>query len=245
MGKRRTHNEFVQELKEINKNIKVLGTFITTNTPLECECILCGNIWSPRPKHLLRGSGCPQCLYKKLSTIKTKTQEQFLEEYYKKFPNSSIEILGEYIHAHKYIQCKCTIDNTIWNITPNNLLRGRGCPYCNLLRFYGETNPRYNKGLSDEEREKERSTPEYKEWRKCVFEKYDYTCQLTGIKGGRLEVHHIESYNSCIEGRLDIDNGICISKEMHKLFHQIYGYGNNTRTQWEEFKDLIRTSLND
>ena len=28
---------------------------------------------------------------------------------------------------------------------------------------------------------------------------------------------------------------ICITEEIHKQFHSIYGYGNNTKQQWDEF----------
>lgn len=28
---------------------------------------------------------------------------------------------------------------------------------------------------------------------------------------------------------------ICITEDIHKLYHSIYGYGDNTREQWDEF----------
>lgn len=72
-------------------------------------------------------------------------------------------------------------------------------------------------------------------WRKACMERDNFTCQKTGIRGGRLQVHHINNFAEFPELRTSIENGITLSEKAHKEFHHIYGIKNNTREQLVEF----------
>lgn len=99
----------------------------------------------------------------------------------------------------------------------------------------GENNPNYKPYLTDEERIVGRFYPGYSEWRKAVYERDNYTCQVCGDDtGGNLNAHHLESYDNNPDLRTSLDNGITLCEDCHKDFHHQYGYGNNTRKQYEE-----------
>ena len=99
-----------------------------------------------------------------------------------------------------------------------------------------EKHPNWNPNLTDEEREKGRHIEGYDDFIKQVLKRDNYTCQITGKRGGKLEVHHLNCYSDFKEGRTDTNNCITLSKEIHKLFHKIYGNKHNTKEQFEEFK---------
>lgn len=63
---------------------------------------------------------------------------------------------------------------------------------------------------------------------------YNKTCVLTGEKKN-LACHHLESWNFCVERRFDISNGVLLRKDLHKEFHTIYGFGNNTEAQFADY----------
>lgn len=59
---------------------------------------------------------------------KKKTHEEYVAELAIKNPN--VEVIENYINSQTKIAHRCKIDGYIWNITPNNILQGEGCPNC-------------------------------------------------------------------------------------------------------------------
>lgn len=101
-----------------------------------------------------------------------------------------------------------------------------------------------------------RCSTKYKEWRISVFERDNYTCQVSGQKGNDLEVHHIKPFSTVLEENnietleqaleckdlWDVDNGITLSEEWHSqtsnnelAFHKIYGTHNFTKEDFKEW----------
>ncbi len=120
---------------------------------------------------------------------------------------------------------------------------GQRCIECAIERRSGENHYNYNPNLTDEERIIGRNYKEYVEWRTKVYKRDDYTCHINGEKGVYLIAHHLESYDVNIDLRLVVLNGITMSKELHTLFHNIYGYGNNTTAQFKEFQKNYQQNL--
>jgi len=108
----------------------------------------------------------------------------------------------------------------------------------NHADFSGFHHPRYNPYITNEERDNrninKRIYPKYYEWRKSIFDRDNYTCQKCGKIRTKLQAHHIESYATNKNLRININNGITFCKRCHKEFHHQYGYKNNT-TQLREF----------
>lgn len=168
------------------------------------------------------GSGCPLCANNICLTI-----EQAKENIYKRNPN--IKILSNiYINSYEKLQCGCLKDGHTWESSYHNLYY-HGCPECKRRK-------QINIYITEEERKIGRNYPEYRKFVKEVLERDNYTCQITFKESDRVTVHHIEGYNWCKDKRTDIDNGIVLNEDIHKLFHSIYGYGDNTKEQFEEFK---------
>lgn len=60
-------------------------------------------------------------------------------------------------------------------------------------------------------------SPEYKQWRKAIFERDGYTCLVCGEVGGRLNAHHIKSFKKYPEVRFEVNNGITLCIDCHCL----------------------------
>jgi hypothetical protein len=79
-----------------------------------------------------------------------------------------------------------------------------------------------------------RDTSWYKDWRIAVREDWGFVCAITGQKGD-LDVHHLYNGSAFEENRYNPGNGVLLDTRFHKLFHDNYGYHNNTLEMFIDF----------
>ena len=82
----KTHEDFIEELHEVNPNIEVLGEYKNIDTGISCKCKICGygenGDWKPIPYNILKGSGCPGCIAKtKTSWLQEELTKHFSQNY--------------------------------------------------------------------------------------------------------------------------------------------------------------------
>lgn len=226
---RLTNYEFHELAKKNNPYITVLDEYKSNKINLKCVCNDCSKEFYTSSKSILKGIKCPLC-----RDAKIRTHDEFVEEM--KIINPKYKILGKFINTSTKIKVECLDCGNICDISPKGLLKGNGCRLCYERNCGGENHPNWNPNITDEERIIGRRYPEYKEWVKSVYERDNWTCQVTGEYGhGNLVAHHLDGYNWCKEKRVNIKNGITLSDKIHKEFHFIYGKGNNTTNQFIEF----------
>ncbi len=105
-----------------------------------------------------------------------------------------------------------------------------------LPSITGNKHPQWNPNLTDEERKNKRKYSEYYEWRTAVFERDNYICQICKENSKTLVAHHLDSFHDNVNKRILLENGITLCEKHHKDFHHQYGYGNNNKEQFIEFK---------
>ncbi len=96
-------------------------------------------------------------------------------------------------------------------------------------QFAKEKHPFWKGGVTKESR-LIRGSKEFKEWRKKVFERDNYTCQKCFKQGVFLHPHHIKEFSKYPEIRFNLDNGITLCKECHHKLHKKGGDANGHQT---------------
>ena len=137
MAKKKTHEEFVQEVKKLSNNeYEVLETYKGSNYKILLKHNKCNNEWRILPYNFLKGQRCPYCANKKKSYIprpktnKKKTTKQFKQEV-SNLVGVEYEVLGEYINNKTKLLMKHNKCSNEYYVTPHDFLMKKGnCPYC-------------------------------------------------------------------------------------------------------------------
>lgn len=84
-------------------------------------------------------------------------------------------------------------------------------------------------------------------WKQACMERDNYTCQSTGQRGGRLEVHHIKPFSQILEGFLSLNSDLDPENDCDQLFDLAQHYSpfwdiHNGTTLAEESHHIIHTS---
>lgn len=119
----KSHEQYVNEVKQVNPNISVMGNYINAHTSILHKCLIDDYSWYTAPSYVLSGCGCPKC-----SNTTKRTHEEYVEDISVNNPN--IEVIGKYIDSVTPILHKCLIDGHKWSAAPFSIIRGSGCPKC-------------------------------------------------------------------------------------------------------------------
>lgn len=125
---KKTNEQFLSEMRNINPNISIIGEYTGSKKPIKVSCNICKYTWNPIPNSLLKGNGCPKC-----SGLKRKTHEEFLSEMEIKHP--TIKVIGTYINNKTKVECLCMVCGKTFFNAPHTMLNGgNGCNNCTKSR---------------------------------------------------------------------------------------------------------------
>jgi len=229
---RKTTEQFRAEVKRlVGDEYIVIGEYEGAKESIAMKHVKCGHEYSVAPTDFISGGNrCPDC-----ARNKTKNTEIFKSEV-RDIAGDDYVVIGEYVTSKTPLQFMHTKCGSYFSKTPELFLIGHRCNDCGIRKRSGENHYKYNPNLTPEEREKrEMHNGEIKKWRDRIFARDNYTCAVCSEYGGRLNAHHLNSWDNFKDERFELTNGVTLCEKCHKGFHGNYGYGNNTREQFMEY----------
>jgi len=214
---------------------------------------------------LKSGRGCPECGKEKAKNAQVSRRLDY--DYVKKtFEDRGYILLENYYeNVMKPMRYICPEHpKEILKIAFRRLAKGQGCKSCGYEKYKGINHHNWNGGTTSL---RGRLRYSINKWKLQSMKDYGYTCFVTGENYGDLQVHHtypfseviketvyelgleikqnvgeyteeeIEKIKTLFEEKHKGISGMPLRKEVHKLFHSIYGYKNIDFFNVVEFRD--------
>lgn len=125
----RTHEQFIEEMKNKNPTVEVLGEYIDTKHKVLVRCRKCRREWQGNPTVLLRGHACSSCSHIGKGGKRALSQAEYEEKI--KSKNENIIVAGQYTGARVDTLYHCSKCGSDWQEKPRALKeREYRCPCC-------------------------------------------------------------------------------------------------------------------
>ena len=110
MSKKRTNEEFLNEIKQMNPTYDVLSKYINCDTDVKCHCNIHNIDFYATPYNLLKGKvACELCRREKIGNTNRKNIAKYLSELYNSKPH--LVLIGEYKGANTKTLFHCNKHN--------------------------------------------------------------------------------------------------------------------------------------
>lgn len=122
---RKTHNQFIDEMKVANSDIEILGKYEGNKKKIRARCKIHKREWESRPITLLNGNGCTKCIKEKAADKYKLKHEDFIDRV-----SENVILKSKYINIKTNIECECKICGYEWITIAESISNGSRCPRC-------------------------------------------------------------------------------------------------------------------
>lgn len=194
---------------------------------LQKTCLLCSKnfIWDARPSRVKAGWGkfCSNSCRSKYYIRRTKIWEHLRGK--KSWNNNQ-----------KKVTCDACGKEFLTSSSNRNYKRKFCSRKCFGTAVMSWTKP-FEKGVNNlnwkggvtQLNELLRGSSEYQRWRAIIFKRDNYTCQICGQRGRKIEANHIKTFSEYSTLRLEETNGITLCKNCHCVLV------NKREKNWESY----------
>lgn len=135
MGKKLTEEEVISRFRDVHGDkydySKVV--YVDMNSKVTIICPEHGEFEQTPAKHINRKHGCPKCKGTKLRNHFSSTTEEFVRKAVSKHGDRYNYSKVEYVNSRTKVCVMCKKHGEFY-VTPDNHLKGRGCPRCKQSR---------------------------------------------------------------------------------------------------------------
>jgi predicted nucleic acid-binding Zn-ribbon protein len=119
-----TTESFIATMSLVHPSIEVIGNYVNNKTNIALRCKIDGHEWNPIPHNVLRGQGCPKC-----GGRIPMSHDEYVNAVSQ--INKDLDVLGTFVNKSISILHRCKKDGHEWDVRPEHILNGHGCPVCN------------------------------------------------------------------------------------------------------------------